>query len=199
MPERWRGRPWTRRSARSSRKSIASVATRVWARSSTATASRATSTSASSRATKRAAPPFLCNAQPPRAGAFGASLAGTTEGATPEPPAELAGVGGTGFSHPTQSPYFHALGRDRYARQEQIRAIEAHTKRRLICFVSNPYIEINRDIITVFADLLDDVDAGTDLDLLLNTPGGDIDAAEKLVIMCRSRCKSFRIIVPESA
>jgi hypothetical protein len=111
----------------------------------------------------------------------------------------VAGDGGTGFSHPTQSPYFHALGRDRYARQEQIRAIEAHTKRRLICFVSNPYIEINRDIITVFADLLDDVDAGADLDLLLNTPGGDIDAAEKLVIMCRSRCKSFRIIVPESA
>jgi hypothetical protein len=112
---------------------------------------------------------------------------------TTEEPAE------TSFEHPPQTPYFHALGRDRYRRQEQIRAVEAHTSRRLICFVSNPYAEITRDIITVFADLLDDVDKGADLDLLLNTPGGDIDAAEKLVIMCRSRCKSFRIIVPESA
>jgi hypothetical protein len=102
-------------------------------------------------------------------------------------------------AHPSQTPYFHALERDRYQRQQQIKAIERLTGRRMICFVSNPYREITRDLITVFADLLDDIDPGDDLDLLLNTPGGDIDAAEKLVIMCRSRCEGFRIIVPESA
>jgi len=116
-----------------------------------------------------------------------------------EAPAEQEPPAGPTFEHPSQTPYFHALERDRYRRQEQIRAIEAHTNRRLICFVSNPYAEITRNIITVFADLLDDIKKGDDLDLLLNTPGGDIDAAEKLVIMCRSRCEGFRIIVPESA
>ena len=36
---------------------------------------------------------------------------------------------------------------------------------------------------------------GADRDLFL----GDIDAAEKLVIMCRAHCSGFRVIVPESA
>lgn len=123
------------------------------------------------------------------------SLTETSE----EKPPKLSAGNGAGFEHPTQTPYFHALERERYSRQTQLRAIEEHTGRRLICFASSPYAEITRDIITVFADLLHDVDKGADLDLLLNTPGGDIDAAEKLVIMCRSRCSSFRIIVPESA
>jgi hypothetical protein len=129
---------------------------------------------------------------------MGASGAPLTEPAeeTPHAPSEKAEAE---FAHPPQTPYFHALERDRYQRQGQIRAIEAHTRRRLICFASSPFAEITRNIITVFADLLHDVEKGADLDLLLNTPGGDIDAAEKLVIMCRSRCRTFRIIVPESA
>jgi hypothetical protein len=114
-------------------------------------------------------------------------------------PEELTAEERPRFAHPKQTPYFHALEGVRYQRQTQIRAIEAHTGRRLICFASSPYAEITRNIITVFADLLHDVEKGTDLDLLLNTPGGDIDAAEKLVIMCRARCNNFRIIVPESA
>jgi Serine dehydrogenase proteinase len=114
--------------------------------------------------------------------------------ATPEvdaPPAAL--------EVPPQTPYFHAIERDRYQRQAQIKRIQETTGRRLICFVSSPFASIVRDIVPVFADLLDDLDGNEDLDLLLNTPGGDIDAAEKLVIMCRARCKGFRVIVPESA
>ena len=37
------------------------------------------------------------------------------------------------------------------------------------------------------------------LDLLLQSPGGDIDKAENIVYMCRNRFSSFRVIVPESA
>jgi len=120
-----------------------------------------------------------------------------------EPPAEEAAPEEEPINEPleipAQTPYFHALGRDRYARQRQIRAIEDHTGRRLISFVSTPFAGIIRDNVPVFADLLEDVDEGDDLDLLLNTPGGDIDAAEKLVIMCRAHCKGFRVIVAESA
>jgi hypothetical protein len=65
--------------------------------------------------------------------------------------------------------------------------------------VATPYAGVVRDIVPVFADLLEDVGEDEDLDLLLNTPGGDIDAAEKLVIMCRAHCAGFRVIVPESA
>jgi Serine dehydrogenase proteinase len=100
---------------------------------------------------------------------------------------------------PGQTPYFHALENERYSRQTQIRAIEAHTRRRLICFVSSPYAGITRDLIPIFGDLLEDIGERDDLDLLLNSLGGDIDAAEKLVIMCRAHCKGFRVIVPESA
>jgi hypothetical protein len=100
---------------------------------------------------------------------------------------------------PAQTPYFHALERERYARQEQIRRIQEHTGRRLICFVSTPYAGITRDVVPVFADLLEDIEATDNVDLLLNTPGGDIDAAEKLVIMARGHCAGFRVIVAESA
>jgi Serine dehydrogenase proteinase len=100
---------------------------------------------------------------------------------------------------PGQTPYFHALERERYDRQDQVHAIQGYTGRKLICFVSSPYAAITRDIVPIFADLLEDVEETDDLDLLLNTSGGDIDAAEKLVIMCRSHCAGFRVIVPESA
>jgi serine dehydrogenase proteinase len=107
--------------------------------------------------------------------------------------------GGSSLETPRQTPYFHALNRERYARQEQIRLIEAHSGRRLIAFVSTPYAGITRDIVPVFADLLQDIKTTDDVDLLLNTPGGDIDAAEKLIIMCRQHCAGLRVVVAESA
>jgi hypothetical protein len=116
----------------------------------------------------------------------------------PEPDEEPGGERQT-LEIPAQTPYFHALERDRYQRQRQIRAIQEHTGRKLICFVSSVWAEITPDCIPPFGDLLEDIEPQDDLDLLLNTPGGDIDAAEKLVMMCRSRCRSFRVIVPERA
>jgi membrane-bound ClpP family serine protease len=53
--------------------------------------------------------------------------------------------------------------------------------------------------IPAFMDLLHDLDKGCDLDLLLHTPGGDVDQAERIVLLCRKRAKSFRVIVPDSA
>jgi len=49
-----------------------------------------------------------------------------------------------------------------------------------------------------FGDLLAGK-ADADVDLMLQSPGGDIDVAEKIVYMLKSRAKSFRVIVPESA
>ena len=38
-----------------------------------------------------------------------------------------------------------------------------------------------------------------DLDLLIHSGGGDLDSAEKIVCMCRDKCKSFRVIIPQYA
>ncbi len=52
-----------------------------------------------------------------------------------------------------------------------------------------------------FVDILDDVAQDSDLDLLLHTPGGDVDQAERIVLLCRKRVGngSLRVVVPDSA
>jgi hypothetical protein len=64
--------------------------------------------------------------------------------------------------------------------------------------VSHPGGTITQSDIPPFGDLLEGL-KGADLDLLLQSPGGDIDIAEKIVYMCRGRAKSLRVIVPERA
>lgn len=102
---------------------------------------------------------------------------------------------------PVQTPLFHSLEQARYVRQSQIRAIEERTGRRLICYVGGPGTSITSFDIPPFVDLLHDVEQGVDLDLLLHTPGGDVDQAERIVLMCRKRVgdRMFRVIVPDSA
>jgi serine dehydrogenase proteinase len=104
-------------------------------------------------------------------------------------------------AEPSQTPLFHALESARYARQGQIRGIEDETKRRLVAYIAGPQTSIGSIDIPPFVDLLDDVEAGQPLDLMLQTPGGDIDQAERIVLLCRKRVgdAEFRVIVPDSA
>lgn len=114
------------------------------------------------------------------------------ERSSPEPPP---------IPIPTQTPLYHALHQARYSRQERIRTIEGRTGRRLVCFVAGPDTSISSWDIPPFADLLDDVDGTADLDLMLHTPGGDVDQAERIVLMCRKAVgeRVFRVVVPDSA
>lgn len=101
-----------------------------------------------------------------------------------------------------QTPLFRARHESRYMRQDLIRAIESATGRRFISFVCGRNALIDRDDVVPFVDLLADVDRGGDIDLLLHTPGGDIDAVEKLVAMIRDVTGStgvFRVVVPDCA
>lgn len=104
---------------------------------------------------------------------------------------------------PQQTPLYHALQKERYARQELLQDIERETRRDLIVYIANLQHlggAIDRNDIMAFGDLLEGkTGANTDLDLLLQSPGGDIDVAEKIVYMCRDRSRSFRVIVAESA
>lgn len=103
---------------------------------------------------------------------------------------------------PTQTPLFHALEQSRYTRQEMLRCIEERTGRRLIAYVAGPEAPLLAIDIPPFVDILEDVEPGDALDLLLFTAGGDIDQAERIVLMCRKKIGdgcSFRVIVPDSA
>lgn len=102
---------------------------------------------------------------------------------------------------PKQTPLYHSIQKSRYSRQQWIKGIQDYTRRELIVYVANlqhPQAGIDQNDVLAFGDLLQDK-ADLDLDLLLQSPGGDIDVAEKLIYMCRNNTKSFRVIVAESA
>lgn len=115
-----------------------------------------------------------------------------TEKPNPEP--------GT-VTSPAKTPLYKAIHADRYQRQALIKAISERTGRHLICYVSGLRTMIDRDDTVWLVDLLHNVPCGEDLDFLLHTGGGDIDAAEKLVLMIRQKVgtATLRVIVPDFA
>jgi hypothetical protein len=82
-----------------------------------------------------------------------------------------------------------------------IKAIEATTGCPLICYVAGIAAAIDRDDTMGFVDLLHNIEPNHDLDFLLHTPGGDADAADKLITMVRNKVGTgrMRIIVPDYA
>ena len=106
-----------------------------------------------------------------------------------------------GAKRPIRTPLYQANAADRYHRQAVIKQIQDSTGRTLICFVSGNKCVIDDDDIMPFVDLLHNVQPNHDVDLLLHTKGGSVDAAEKLMEMLRSLVSTakLRIIVPDFA
>jgi len=101
---------------------------------------------------------------------------------------------------PEYTPLFYAQEKGRYFRHDFIKKIQDETQRTLLVYfadVRHPDGGIDRDDIAPFGDLLER--SSPDIDLLIHSAGGDIDAAEKIVYMCRHRAKTLRVIVPEYA
>ena len=96
------------------------------------------------------------------------------------------------------TPANHA---DRYQRRTVIKQIQHRTKGSLICYVSGSECAIDANDTMPFVDLLHNVPPNRDLDLLLHTTGGSINAAEKLIGIMRNRVGTarLRIIVPDFA
>lgn len=101
----------------------------------------------------------------------------------------------------TKTPFFQAIHALRYQRQALIHQTQERTRRKLICYISGSGASIERDDTIGFGDLLHSVPPNKDLDLMLHTGGGDIDAAEKLISMVRKHVgvSTLRIIVPDYA
>ena len=120
---------------------------------------------------------------------------------TGQPPDEAGTPSLMGVPPGNRTPLFEANNAARYQRQTIIKQIQAHTGRRLICYVSGSACMISENDTMPFVDLLHHVQPGESVELLLHTTGGSIDASEKLIRMVRSTVgeTEFRIIVPEFA
>lgn len=120
-----------------------------------------------------------------------------------EEPREMGQVqaaSGDGVS-PMKTPMFEATHALRYARQTLIKETEKRCGCALICYVAGRAAPIESDDTIGFVDLLHNVERGKNLDLLLHTGGGDMDAAEKLISMVRIAVGEgrLRVIVPDFA
>lgn len=106
-----------------------------------------------------------------------------------------------GDSRNAKTPLFEASHADRYQRRDLIRDIQEQTGRALVCYVSGSRCKIDEDDTMPFVDLLHRTPSGSDLDLLLHTRGGSIDAAEKLMGMLKRHVGpgQLRVIVPDFA
>lgn len=101
---------------------------------------------------------------------------------------------------PARTPLYAAYNSERYHRQDLIKEIQRESEFRLISYVSSGARIVHDDEI-YFGDLLHGISDGENIELLLHTPGGDIDAADKLIHMIREKVShaEFRIIVPHRA
>ncbi len=101
-----------------------------------------------------------------------------------------------------RTPLYRAMNAERYGRQQKIRDIQETTGARLICYLGGLGTSLTRDDVLPLVDMLDVIPTGEDIDLLLHTPGGEIDAAEKMAGMIRKHVGDagcFRVIVPDFA
>jgi hypothetical protein len=109
---------------------------------------------------------------------------------TPQPPRAIE-----------KTPMFTAMNAARYQRQKLIRDIEADQPK-LLCYVAGNKAPVDRIDTVGFVDMLHNIKPGDPIDLLLHTPGGDVDAAEKLITLVRSAAGEdgqLRVIVPDYA
>ena len=92
---------------------------------------------------------------------------------------------------------------DAAVRQEIIKRIQDRLNTKLIVYTANPTHPVPGIMIhdvPLFEDLLRSVAQSTKGCLMLNSPGGDANAAEKLLMMCRQRfTQEFNVIVPDYA
>jgi ATP-dependent protease ClpP protease subunit len=101
----------------------------------------------------------------------------------------------------SRTPHFEAIHALRYQRQALIERIQARSGVRLLCYVAGINAQISRADIVSWADLLHLVPASTAVDVLLQTPGGDVDAAAKMWRVLRARVgeAAIRVIVADYA
>ena len=120
----------------------------------------------------------------------------------------MSTIGQRSADDSSKPPLTGVLSFDRDGRKETIQRIQQLTGRTLLCYVAGQDEPILPEDIVYTQELLYPLEPGNSIDLLLNTLGGDIETAEKLVHMIRQVTTprngdippgEFRIIVPDRA
>lgn len=99
---------------------------------------------------------------------------------------------------PSQSAKYWTKEKDRYLRQLLIQDIEVITGRPLIVYFS----QLNKQIDHTDPDDLAEIISATaekEIDLFIQTPGGVVDATEKIVSVLQKKFSGYRVIVPSWA
>jgi hypothetical protein len=99
---------------------------------------------------------------------------------------------------PSQPSKFWAKEKDRYLRQLLISDIEKLTGRELVVYFAKLSEGINHSDPDDLSEVLEGI-SGKDIDLIIQTPGGMVDAVEKFVTVLRQREMKYRVIVPSLA
>lgn len=103
---------------------------------------------------------------------------------------------------PSKTPMYQAVNAARYQRQSLIKEIQVQTGNRVLCCVGGNAAPLTRDDAAGIVELLYNVvGERNNIDFLLHTVGGEIDAAEKIVSMIRARVGQgqLRVIIPDFA
>ena len=102
-------------------------------------------------------------------------------------------------SLPTQSSKFWVKEKDRYIRQLLISDIESETGRKLIVYFAKADMPMTRQDSEDLSEILEGIEADK-VDLMLQTPGGEVTAVEKYVTVLQQQLKNgYRVIVPNFA
>lgn len=99
---------------------------------------------------------------------------------------------------PYQSPKYWVKEKDRYLRQLLISDIEGATGRHLFVYFAQLDQQINHTDPDDLSEILSGIDV-KEADFYIQTPGGNVDATEKLIGILRQIFTSWRVIVPSWA
>ena len=94
-----------------------------------------------------------------------------------------------------RNPLFEAQNASLYERQALIANYEQLAGCRLVVMIG----EIYGNGVTFLEDMIHDANPGEDLHLLLASPGGDGEAAVRLVYSLQARCRELTVIIPTEA
>lgn len=98
----------------------------------------------------------------------------------------------------SQSPKYWAKEKDRYLRQLLITDIQELTGRPLVVYFSQLNQQISHSDPDDIAEIIQAV-PGQSCDLLIQTPGGSVDACEKIISVLKKKFSDYRAIVPSWA
>ena len=107
---------------------------------------------------------------------------------------------------PNHSPKYWARNKDRFLRQLLVSDIEKETERPLVVYfasanesINGHDASINRYDVEDLYEVTKEIKKSKEIDLFLQTFGGDVDATEKIINFLRERFRSYRVVVPNWA